>query len=161
AAYDPVNPDLTPPVPHDRVLAWQRRAGGSGPPRLGAATIDGSPLFFHVTRAVNPPAAVSRNLLASGRPAGTATALWAFILFAFAAAAALARRTLRSGEGDRASAAKLSVFVAAGGILYAMLRAHHVPSIIDEVTFALGIAGWVLVWTAFCWLIYIAVDPPI
>jgi serine/threonine-protein kinase len=161
AAYDPVSPDLTPPVPHDRVLVWQRRAGGFGPSRVVAATIDGSPVFFDATGAINRRSAVPRNVLASGRPAITEAALWAFILFAFAAAAALARRTLRSGEGDRASAAKLSVFVAGGGILYAMLRAHHVPSIIDEVTFALGIAGWVLVWTAFCWLIYIAVDPPI
>jgi serine/threonine-protein kinase len=164
AAYVPVNPDVTPPVPHDRVLVWQRRADRPDqrrPPRVVGATIDGRPVFFDVTGAVNRRSVVSRNVLASGRPAVTEAALWAFILVAFTAAAALARRTLQSGEGDRASARKLSIFVAGGGLLYAMLRAHHVPSIIDEVTFALGITGWVLVWTAFCWLIYIAVDPPI
>jgi hypothetical protein len=42
-----------------------------------------------------------------------------------------------------------------------MFRAHHVPSIIDEVTFGLGMTGWVLVWTAFTWLTYVAVEPRI
>ena len=53
----------------------------------------------------------------------------------------------------------MAVFVACTGSLFAILGAHHVPSALDEITFVLAISGWVLVWTALCWMIYIAIKP--
>ena len=158
ADFVAVDSKQTLPVPHDRALLWERR---SAEPvlQVAAATLDGAPVFFEVTDSVSARA-TPRNMLASGRPAFSEAVLWAFIVAAFAAAAALARRNLRRGEGDRASARKMCIFVACCGVLFAMFRAHHVPSEIDELTFLLGVSGWVLVWTAFCWLTYLAIEPP-
>jgi hypothetical protein len=39
------------------------------------------------------------------------------------------------------------------------LFAHHVPSLVDELTLLLGVAGWMLLWGGFCWLSYVAFEP--
>ena len=39
------------------------------------------------------------------------------------------------------------------------LRAHHVPSVVDEAAWLLGIAGWSMLWGLFSWLAYISAEP--
>ena len=81
------------------------------------------------------------------------------ILVGLIACAILARRNLRAGEGDRKGAWRLSLFVGCSCAVAAGLRAHHVPSVVDEVAWLLGIAGWSMVWGLFSWLAYISSEP--
>jgi hypothetical protein len=100
-----------------------------------------------------------RAVFSSGRSSVGDTVFWIWILIGFIAASILARRNLRAGEGDRKGARKLAVFVALGGILYSALRAHHVPSLADELAWLLSVTGWAVVWGGFSWLAYISFEP--
>jgi hypothetical protein len=111
---------------------------------------DGSP------SAVDP---APRSAFSSGRSAVGETVLWIGILIGFVAGAVLARRNLRAGEGDRRGAGKLALFVAVGGIANAALRAHHVPSVTDELAWLLSVSGWAIVWGGFSWLAYVSFEP--
>jgi hypothetical protein len=53
----------------------------------------------------------------------------------------------------------MAIWIAGGGILWAVLRAHHAPLVVEEWNFLLIATGWALVWTAFAWLIYISLEP--
>jgi hypothetical protein len=84
---------------------------------------------------------------------------WGLIVSIFACAAMLARHNLRIGQGDRRSARRLGGFVVCASVLSAILRAHHVPVALEELTFLFGVIGWALVWGAFTWLIYMSLEP--
>ena len=100
-----------------------------------------------------------RAVFSSGRSSVGDAVFWIWILIGFIAASILARRNLRAGEGDRGGARKLAVFVALSGILYSALRAHHVPSLADELAWLLSVTGWAVVWGGFSWLAYISFEP--
>jgi hypothetical protein len=53
----------------------------------------------------------------------------------------------------------MAVFTACGGVLFALLRGHHVPSGLEEVAYLLGISGWALLWAGFAWLVYVGLAP--
>ena len=100
-----------------------------------------------------------RDVWSTGRPRLGELLYWILILVGLIACAILARRNLRAGEGDRRGAWRLSLFVGSSCAVAAGLRAHHIPSVIDEVTWLLGIAGWSIVWGLFSWLAYISSEP--
>ena len=54
---------------------------------------------------------------------------------------------------------RLSLFVCCSCAVAAGPRAHHIPSVVDEVAWLLGIAGWSMVWGLFSWLAYISAEP--
>jgi serine/threonine-protein kinase len=151
-------PETIPLLPHDSVAQWRDRAASSGT-RVEAASLGGKAVLFQVDDGSAPPA--RRNILVIGLPIATEALFWTLVVLAFAASAAVARRNLRAGIGDRAGARKLTVFTACAGAVFATLRAHHVPSGFEEITFLLAVSGWVLVWSALCWTIYIAVEPDV
>jgi eukaryotic-like serine/threonine-protein kinase len=149
-----VDGNRTPRVTHDARLFWQSASGL----RVSAATLNGAAVLFEVGDPIDrgsPP----RNVLITRRPFALEVLLWTLVVVTFVIGSVLARRNLRSGRGDRGSARKLALFIACGGAVFTILRAHHVPMPLEEVAFLLGIAGWVLVWTAFTWLVYIAFEP--
>ena len=152
-----VTPDTVPVLPHDSLTQWQE-SGASGGIHVDAASLGGKAVLFQVHDGT-VPSAPRGNVLVIGLPIAAELFFWTLVVLAFAASAALGRRNLRMGIGDRASARKMAVFVACTGSLFAILRAHHVPSALEEITFVLAVSGWVLVWTAFCWMIYIAIEP--
>ena len=158
SAFVRVNSDRTPLVPHDAVFTWQQARGVSPPAVVTAASLAGTPVHFDAS---NDPAPLitRRSMLASRRPPTTEALLWVLIVMGFATAGVLARRNLRGGDVDRSSARKLSLFVGLAGVFMVMLRAHHVPSGLDEITFLLGITGWALVWSVFTWLLYVGFEP--
>jgi len=84
---------------------------------------------------------------------------WVLMLIGFVASWVLARRNLRGGEGDRRGAWRLSVTIAFGALVFAALRAHHVPSAVDEFAWLLGASGWAGFWGAFSWLAYVGAEP--
>ena len=96
--------------------------------------------------------------MSTGSPAGEAV-LWAAIVSIFAGGAVLARYNLRVGQGDRRGARRLGTFVVCAGVLSGILRAHHVPIAVEELTFLFGVTGWSLVWGGFTWLMYVSLEP--
>jgi serine/threonine-protein kinase len=85
--------------------------------------------------------------------------LWIWVAVAFVGGGILARRNLRAGEGDRTGASRISVFIFIGGVVSVVLRAHHVPSFVDESTWLFTVTGWAMVWSSFAWLAYVSFEP--
>jgi hypothetical protein len=152
-----VESEGTPLVPHDELVVWARRSNGSTPDRVIAAKLAGSLVYFavgdYIDRAVQ-----FRGAFGSGRP-GVDALLWLFILSGFIGMAVMAQRNLRAGEGDRAGARTLSIFVICGGVVHLLIRAHHVPVVHHEIVSALGLTGWALLWGGFSWLAYVSFEP--
>jgi serine/threonine-protein kinase len=44
-------------------------------------------------------------------------------------------------------------------VVWGVLRAHHVPLVVEEWMFLLIVTGWSLVWAGFAWLLYISLEP--
>jgi predicted Ser/Thr protein kinase len=151
-----VTSPTVPLVAHDTVRAWEHVSDERL--RVTAATLLGEPVFFEVA---DPTSASMRDrtALTTGRTSFAEQILWLLIASAFVGMAVIARRNLRAGEGDRSSARKLGWFVACGGTLSGLLRAHHVPLVVEEIALLLGVAGWALVWAGFSWLAYISFEP--
>ena len=150
-------PDHTPRVPHDTRLAWTRTSTVTDPLHITAATLDGNVVQFDATIG-GGPADTPRDAMSAGSPAGEAI-LWSAIVSIFAGGAVLARYNLRLGQGDRRGAMRLSTFVVCASVLSGILRAHHVPSAVEELTFLWGVTGWALVWGGFTWLMYVSLEP--
>lgn len=100
-----------------------------------------------------------RDVWNTGRPRVGELLYWIVIPVGLIACAILARRNLRAGAGDRKGAWRLSLCVCGSCAVAAWLRAHHVPSVVDEAAWLLGIAGWSMLWGLFSWLAYIGSEP--
>jgi serine/threonine-protein kinase len=160
ATFVAVAPLPRPAVPHDVSSAWEPGdAGGSGTPRVTAATLNGKPVYFDVNRAGE--AGVDRQTWFSrgARSKANEALLVGFSIVLFVGGGILARRNLRLGYGDTRGARRLGVSIAIGGVVWASLRAHHAPLPVDEWVSLLIVTGWSLVWAGFAWLTYISLEP--
>jgi serine/threonine protein kinase len=151
----------SPLVPQDDLVAWTARSSSARSPRVTAASFRGSPVYFQVDELPEVTMAGSRDAFATGRSATGEAVLWAFIALGFLFGGIYARRNLRSGECDRAGARRLALFVVGGGVLSAVLRAHHVAAGPPELALVLSTTGWALVWGGFSWLAYLSLEPHI
>jgi serine/threonine protein kinase len=98
------------------------------------------------------------NPLSTGRSRPGEAILLVGVLLFFLTGSVLARRNLRAGEGDRKGAQRLAVVVCCGSMLGGVLRAHHVASVSDELSWLLSAAGWSLLWGGFSWLVYLSFE---
>ena len=150
-----------PLVPQDHLVSWTARTSEPRAARVTAASFLGSPVYFQVDERPEVKIASSRGAFTTGRnPTGEAV-LWAFIGLGFLLGGIYARRNLRRGEGDRAGARRVALFIVVGGVLSAMLRAHHVPIGPTELGLVMSATGWALVWGGFAWLAYLSFEPHI
>ncbi len=153
-----VEPDRTPPVPHDTLTMWERRSEPSPSVRVIAAGHGGRAVYFEVA-AVGAHAAQSRGIFSTGRPARADALLWIGVLSIFITAAVMARRNLRAGVGDPVAARKLAIFMGILTVVSGALRAHHVPISVELAAWLLGVSGWGLLWAGFSWMAYVSVEP--
>jgi predicted Ser/Thr protein kinase len=151
-------PDRSPFVPHDTRFAWIRKPAVSGPFRVTAATLDGKAVQFNAGNNDTDAYTPQPGPLSTRSPIADLT-MWTLIISVFAGSAVLARYNLRLGQGDRRGARRLSIFGAGVGLLGWILRAHHVPIAIDEITGLFGATGWALAWGGLTWLTYISLEP--
>ena len=93
------------------------------------------------------------------RSPGNEALLVVFSVLLFAGGGLLARRNLQLGYGDTRGARRLCVLITLGGVVWGVLRAHHVPVPVDEWFFLLVVTGWSLVWGGFAWLTYVSLEP--
>jgi serine/threonine-protein kinase len=151
------DPDHNPRVPHDSRFAWNRSSAIAGPSHVTAATLDGSVVQFDVGNTTTAPD-TSKDSLSTGSRT-TETALWTATVLVFLGGAALARRNMRLGQGDRRGAKRLSIVIICFATLSAILRAHHVPMALEEVAFLFGVVGWSMVSGGLTWMMYIGLEP--
>jgi serine/threonine-protein kinase len=160
SAFRRVESVWTPPHAFDERAAWE----GTYPEqpdstlRIEAAAFRGRPVYFQLINPWNPP---TRDVQ-TPMPASVRVFMAAVVVIFFAmmlGAALLARRNLRLGRGDRRGALRLASFVFAMTLLDWLLSAHHVPSLVEEVsTFTVALAMCLLV-SSVLWLIYVALEP--
>ena len=159
-AFAPVAPPPVLLVPHYIRVAWEQPAGErANAIRVTGAMLDGRPVYFDVRRADAPAAGRQTWFSRGARSKVNEALLVTFSLALFVGGGILARRNLRLGYGDTNGARRLAVLIATGGVIWAALRAHHVPLPVEEWMFLLVATGWSLVWAGFAWLIYISLEP--
>src|SRR5207237_2464288 len=122
----PVVSEYTAPVDTDEKHAWQTRNGT----RVESAGYHGLPVWFSVIAPSHVPVKVLR--LASSMRTLRIVMMLSFFVVLSVAAVLLARRNLRRGTGDKRSAFRLALFIFATLTLGMLARAHHPPSMTDE-----------------------------
>jgi serine/threonine-protein kinase len=146
----PVKPEWRSRVDSDEKHAWLTRNGE----RIEAAAFHDRPVWFSV--ALTSPSVPAPNPLAvqiSGL-----TVIFLLILLP-AAAILIARRNLRRGRGDRRGAFRFAVFILVATAIAMLLRAHHVPSFVQEWMIVSRIVADSTFWALMSWVVYIAVEP--
>ncbi|HMJ86805.1 MAG TPA: serine/threonine-protein kinase, partial [Vicinamibacterales bacterium] len=146
-------------VPHDTRIAWEGPGSAGDRLRVVGASLAGWPVYFDVSNLDAPPPVRQTWFSRGARSPTNEVLLVIFSIALFVGGGILARRNLRLGYGDTRGGRRLAIWIASGGVLWPVLRAHHVPLVVDEWIFLLIATGWALVWTAFAWLIYISLEP--
>ena len=147
-------------IAHDSHVAWEGpAASGATRLRVTGASLNRQIVFFDIAAVGAPPPARQTWYSRGARSPGNEALLVAATVLLFIGGGILAQRNLRLGYGDTRGARRLCRLIAVGGILWGVLRAHHVPQPVDEWMFLLIIAGWSLVWAGFAWVIYISLEP--
>jgi predicted Ser/Thr protein kinase len=157
--FERVLPTHVPPMYCDSRAAWVGRTAENPeiPMRVEAAAYRGKVVFLKLFPDSSDSAAdgtAGLTALQAGRLINVA-----LVLVCLAGAAALARRNLALGRGDRRGAFRVSALV--GGALMGAwaLQANHVPEAIAELRLLAVAAGRSLVSAAICWLLYVALEP--
>ena len=146
-------------LPHDTQIAWEGPDNSGGRLRVVAASLGGRPVYFDIAKANAPPPVRQTWFSRGARSPTNEVLLVIFSITLFIGGGILAPRNLRLGYGDTRGGRRMAIWIASAGVLWAVLRAHHVPIAIEEWIFLLIATGWALVWTAFAWLIYISLEP--
>src|SRR5262249_38366399 len=123
--------------------------------------LDGCVVYFRVGREGAPADIGSGAVFTTHRGAVAEAFFWTAIVVVFVGAIALTIRNVTRERGHRQAANWIAIIVLGGGVVAGLLRAHHVPSVIEETSFVLGVTGWSAIWAAFCWVGYLGLEPPL
>jgi len=147
-----VQPEWTAPVDTDRKQAWMADAL-----RIEAASYHGRPVWFSLIGPWQTPAGmVARS--PSSISLATATNI-AFLITLPIAAALLAWRNWRRGQGDRRGAARVAVVSFVCWLILRAASAHHVADFVPEWLMLSRFIADSTFWTLQTWVMYIAVEP--
>ncbi len=152
--FMPVDPKWVPDTAFDARAAWE------GPYadftlHLAAAAYRGRLVFFKL---IGPWERASRMQTETAGTIRTA-AFIIVMLMTVAGASFFARRNLRLGRGDRRGALRISLYVLACYGLGSVLVLHHVSDLKGEFQLFFNGMGFALFWSAFLWLMYMAIEP--
>jgi serine/threonine-protein kinase len=155
-----VEPSWTAPVDSDRKAAWDGTYPGQSdvPIHVEAAAYHGKPVWFAV---LGPWSRAARQLEDSPSTVERVVQWASIVLFVLLQIGAvfLARRNLRLGRGDRRGALALSGFIFFVRIAEALVRAHHVASLDDEIGILIKTLAFALYFAALTWVVYMALEP--
>ena len=155
--FRPASPQTVPPMYCDHRAAWVGRCVDDPGVdiRVEAAGFHGKAVYFEL-----------RFPASAGEPSAGLTALQAsrfinvvLLLVSLAGAAALARRNLALGRGDRRGAVRVALFVAGALMAAWALQANHVTEALEELKLLAVAAGRSLVAAGICWVLYISLEP--
>jgi len=156
----PVNPTRLPPVYCDRRAAWTSVSpeNPEATLRIEAGAYHAKPVYFRVLADASAGSAGDERERLTTLQAGRLINL-VLLLACLAGAAALARRNLALGRGDRRGAFRVATFVGGAFMAAWTLQADHVPDAVEEVKLLMLAAGRSLVSAGICWLVYVALEP--
>ena len=151
-------PEFVPPVYCDQRAAWVGPLPHNPRQKLRveAGLFHGRPTHFRIVYPTLEESAPASGMTAleAGRLVNVA-----LVIVLLIGAAALARRNLALGRGDRRGAFRVAAFVGAALLGNWALRANHVPQASAELRLLAVSAGRSLVAAAICWLAYVALEP--
>jgi eukaryotic-like serine/threonine-protein kinase len=161
ARLRPCAPRWTAPVDTDRKAAWD----GVNPdqPRtplhVEAAAFHGRPVYFEVQGPWRRPTPVVDR----PRAPFTAVAVTALVLNALilVGCAALARRNLQLGRGDRRGATRIALFASASVSVAQLLLADHTTDVFAEHNLVFLIVAQGVYAGLFLWALYLALEPAV
>ena len=160
SSFAPAPPEWVPPQPFDERQEWTGNLPWASDieVRVAAATFAGRPVYFALLGPWSKPERMVQDIPgARGRLAELVNAVVVAVVIVFAIA--FARRSLRSGRGDRRGAAIL----AAAGVALAMFvwlwQAHHQPNIAGELGVFFSGLSIALVNGALLLVLYLALEP--
>ncbi len=159
--------EWTAPVDTDRKWAWiGPGVDGETPVRIEAASYRGRPVWFSMaypwgsgSRPSTPVAFAAGPQAFAGLPGVALVVSLGFLLLLPPAAFFLARRNLRRRRVDLRGALKVSVFGFVCLFLARLLRAHHVPILVEEWVTVSFLVAECTFWAANGGLFYLAVEP--
>jgi predicted Ser/Thr protein kinase len=161
AAFSPAQPAWIPPLFADARAAWE----GVYPDhpeiriRVEAAAAHGRPVYFEIVapwtrlQRLEP----TRFLTTADRVRYAFGASLGLLLTAVAVL--LARRNLRLGRGDRRGAFRLSLYFGTIGLLFGMLRAHHLADLAAERDLFVMQFAYAAYVALAIWIFFIALEP--
>ena len=160
AAFRRVEPAWTPPHSFDERAAWEGTYPGQPdtPVRVEAAAFRGRPVYYQLINPWNRPTRQAQQPVPAGVRVIQAVVVVLFFVILFGAAL-LARHNLRLGRGDRRGAGRLAAFVFAGTLFDWLLSAHHIPSLVEEMSNFTTALAMSLLLGCMLWLIYVALEP--
>jgi serine/threonine-protein kinase len=168
-----VEPDWRPPVYADRRAAWEgnyapatpTEAASAGTPsadtafRIEAASYRGRPVAFRFIDSWTKSLRTETTVRKTSEAILQAVAFLVGVTL-IAGGAFIARRNIRLGRGDRKGALRLAAFSFMTGMLYWVLRAHHVAGGAEFARFITR-AGYSLALGGLVWTCYLALEPPV
>ena len=147
-----------PPVFADERAAWTTTLG-SEPMHIEAAALNGRPVYFAILGSWKDEKFTSvhaEQLSLSGVNDYVRLLLNLSLL---SAGAFLAWRNYRSGRSDRTGAMRMAIAFFGFGLVAWLLRAHHVPDILEEFSLFTRAVGAILYPVCLIWIYYLALEP--
>jgi serine/threonine-protein kinase len=160
ASFRPVPPRWTPTFYVDARAAWEGSWPGRPdiPVRIEAAAHRGRPAWFEVVWPWTRPERMETSAWPTAKILRQAVFL-SMVFLLLGAAGFMARRNLVLGRGDRRGAFRVSLLLAAVGLVSWALGAHNVADWSAEAGLVFRGAGAVVLEAASVWLLYLAVEP--
>jgi hypothetical protein len=157
--WPPAQPAWIPPVYGDARAAWTGSLAERPniPMRIEAASYRGKPVYFELIGPWTRPERMQPYQPTAGERAFLVIGI-VLLLSMLVVGAMLARRNLRLGRGDRRGASRLAAFVFAAWAVAWLFGAHHVQNF-DEVWLFLTFLSFVLAFSCYFWVLYIALEP--
>jgi len=155
-----VEPKWAPPFNTDSRAAWE----GTWPRRpdipihVEAAGYRGRPVWFEIVNPWTRPERDEPFPLTKGERAGRAAVILT-LLGLVVTGAALAKRNIRLGRGDRRGAFRLALTLFGLGMGALLVAAHHVVDVTMEILLLARGAGIVMLVAGLIWLFYLALEP--
>jgi serine/threonine-protein kinase len=154
----PATPHRLPPVYADSRAAWDIQIGGEQM-RIEAAALHNKPVYFSILGDWKEQHTTSRRdqrAILAGVNDYIQTLMNGILVIA---GSFLAWRNYRSGRGDRGGALRMAIAFFAFGFVAWLLRAEHVPDLMNEFALFRGAAGAILYRVCVIWIFYLALEP--
>ncbi len=151
SAFSPIAPSRSAPVDSDVKAAWQGPEGL----RVDAAARAGRVVWWRLS---GPWERVEEAAASTATRAAQAV-YFVFLVLIHAGGVLVARRNLRAGRGDRRGAFRLAAIVFLAHLAGGLLRADHVPDLLEEFDALVAITSRALWWAAFVGIVYVAAEP--
>jgi serine/threonine-protein kinase len=153
-------PQWTPPFFCDSRAGWEGTYAQRAdvPIRVEAAGYGGRPVYFIIVAPWTRPERMRTFQLRPGQQAANRIGIL-LAVSSIIAAAALARRNVRLGRGDRRGAVRLASYGFAAAVAFWALQADHVAELRPEIGLILNGVALCLLIAALIWLLYLALEP--